>query len=195
MALTDDSGRFFYVNPVACELFGYAREPLLQMRLNDLVVPDTGNTEASRQEYLETGRGAGEFQFVRADGDVRIASYAAYRLVSGHHLRTLHDITEVRRAEQRLRESERERAYVMSSARCLIRYANITQSDHPDLLFWNSRFVEGRTWRAVGVCTDITVRKQALEALRESEEKHRALFTTMTQGVVYSECGGGCNRR
>ena len=50
--------------------------------------------------------------------------------------------------------------------------------------------VEGRQWRAVGVCTDITARKRVLEALRESEEKHRALFTTMTQGVVYQNAEG-----
>jgi PAS domain S-box-containing protein len=240
MILTDDSGRFVYVNPVASTLFGYTNAQLLTMRLDDLLVPEEEVSAEREQEYLETGRTAGDFQFVRGDGDVRTASYSAYRLVSGHRLRTLRDITEARRAEQRLRESEQERAYVMSSARCLIWYADIAQSDHPDQLFWDARFVdaeaaqqflpldiqpgesynsarrrarlpedreacdrlgtaairagrsyeqefrcvaadgtihwmhedvqvetvvEGQKWKAVGVCTDITVRKQHLNEI------------------------------
>ena len=117
MILMDDSGGFVYVNPVACEMFGYPREQMLQMRFDSLVVPETDSGESTRQEYVQTGRAAGEFRFLRADRDIRTASYAAYRLVSGHHLRTLRDITEARRAEQKLRESELERAHMSWPAR------------------------------------------------------------------------------
>ncbi len=42
----------------------------------------------------------------------------------------------------------------------------------------------------VGFIKDITERKQTDEVLRESEEKHRTLFETMTQGVVYQNAEG-----
>jgi len=42
----------------------------------------------------------------------------------------------------------------------------------------------------VTVFQDITQRKKSEELLRESEEKHRTLFETMTQGVVYQNAEG-----
>lgn len=41
-----------------------------------------------------------------------------------------------------------------------------------------------------GFQLDITDRKRAEEALRESEEKHRNLFETMTQGIIYVDASG-----
>ena len=38
---------------------------------------------------------------------------------------------------------------------------------------------------------DITERKQMEKAIRDSEEKHRTLFETMSQGVVYQNSDGG----
>ncbi len=45
--------------------------------------------------------------------------------------------------------------------------------------------------RSVGaIAHDITNRKKIEKALRESEEKHRCLFETMSQGVVYQKADG-----
>lgn len=50
---------------------------------------------------------------------------------------------------------------------------------------------DGRVIRVTGVLQDVTDRKRAQQALRASEEKHRQLFETMAQGVVYQGRDGG----
>ena len=94
------------------------------------------------QIYLQSGREAGEFPFVRADGEARLASYSACRMAQGQHLSILRDMTQAKRAEQKLRETEQERSYVLSSAQCQLWYADIKDSDHPDQLYWDAHFVD-----------------------------------------------------
>ena len=52
-------------------------------------------------------------------------------------------------------------------------YAHVTEFDHPEY---------GRSW--VTVHTDITERKRAEEDLRESEERYRQLFATVSDAIV-----------
>ncbi len=51
-------------------------------------------------------------------------------------------------------------------------------------------YKDGEAVRLFGICQDITKRKRSEERLRESEEKHRLLFESMVQGVVYQNATG-----
>jgi len=50
--------------------------------------------------------------------------------------------------------------------------------------------IDGKTAGFQAIITDITERKRTEEALRVSERKHRTLFETMAQGVVYQDSNG-----
>ncbi len=69
----------------------------------------------------------------------------------------------------------------------------ITRSDGEERTLLISTSVleasDGKT-HALAMMHDVTERKRAEEALRESEEKYRTLFETMIQGVVYQEASG-----
>lgn len=53
------------------------------------------------------------------------------------------------------------------------------------------RDVSGAPGYFIAVIEDITQRREAEEALRNSEEQYRTLFETMTQGIVYVNTEGG----
>jgi PAS domain S-box-containing protein len=104
--VADDTGRYVEANPAACRMFGLDREALLRLSVSDLVTPDGPSAGERYRAYIETGREAGEFQFVRKDGNVRAVEYSACRFAPGLHLSILRDVTERREMEAARRRSE-----------------------------------------------------------------------------------------
>lgn len=60
------------------------------------------------------------------------------------------------------------------------------------VVFYKATYTDdqGDVCGLVGLVLDITEQREAEESLRRSEEKFRALFETMTQGVVYQDTAG-----
>jgi len=110
-AVTPDSpGRFLDVNDKACEMLGYTREEFLTMDMRAIMVPEQVERDpVIRQRLFEEGHAVFETEDLAKDGR-RVPVEVSVRLFDLHGVPTalsvVRDITERRRAEAALRESE-----------------------------------------------------------------------------------------
>jgi PAS domain S-box-containing protein len=94
MILADDSGTWVEVNSAASDLFGLPREELVGQSAAAFA-PDDYDVEAAWAEFLASDRDRGLYPFVRADGEERLAEFAATPDIRpGVHLSILRDVTE-----------------------------------------------------------------------------------------------------
>jgi PAS domain S-box-containing protein len=106
--LLETDGRFVVVNPAICKMTGYTREEMLQMTVLDTYLP--GERAAAERRQVDI-RSAANVNFERLmrrkDGTALVVEVSARRLEDGRNQAIVRDITERKRAEDALRESER----------------------------------------------------------------------------------------
>jgi len=106
--IANDASEYVGANDAACELFGVSMDELLGSKVENFAQPGTEHqTRLAWQSFLEHGEMEGEFQVYRRDGTVRELEFKAKaNFLPGRHLSVLRDVTERKRAEEALRESE-----------------------------------------------------------------------------------------
>lgn len=110
IAITNQHGEILDCNSRLCEILGYSREELLQLRVHDLLHPSYFYVfEELRSQAQENGRFFGECLDRRKDGSFCPIEVIGTPLVYQNKPAALcfvRDITERKRAEDALRESE-----------------------------------------------------------------------------------------
>lgn len=113
--LADSEGRYVQVNPAAAKMLGYTEEELLLKKSHEVVA---GGSQALWENFIKRGHQAGTIELYRKDGLKIICHYnATANILPGLHLSILTDITERKRAESLIRESEARLAEAQRLAR------------------------------------------------------------------------------
>jgi len=106
--LSDKQGNIIRVNRAALEISGYTEEDLLGMNVINLV-PERWAAKAAKQflELKKYGKIALEIPFIKKDSSEGISSFIGVRLSADRFLGFNKDITEEKRVEQQLHQSEK----------------------------------------------------------------------------------------
>ena len=105
--VTTSEGRCIDVNPAGCALFGMSRDELLSCSFRDLLVPEEYPRIPYEVGRLDDGSVArSEWTYRRKDGSTFIGELSGRRNADGNLQGVLRDVTEARRVQDALRESE-----------------------------------------------------------------------------------------
>lgn len=103
--LADDSGNYVQVNPAAAKMLGYSQQELTGMNTTDII--SGRQTDELWNEFMQDGSQTGAIELVRKDGSLVICHYnATSNILPGLYLSILTDITEQKKAENAIKESE-----------------------------------------------------------------------------------------
>jgi len=103
--IADDEGNYLSANEAGARQFGFTVEEITQMNVRDLPTFDQKKTINRYKDYVKSGIDFGEFKWKAADGSVRISQYQAIRVKEDFNLSLQMDITEQKKIESELRQS------------------------------------------------------------------------------------------
>ena len=105
--IVDKEWKILFVNPRSCEMLGYREEELLQLNIKDTYAVEDMDAADHRKKETQSGSNLQfERNMRRKDGIVFPVEVNVRVLKDGNFQGIVHDLTERRRAETALRESE-----------------------------------------------------------------------------------------
>jgi len=129
IVMADMRGHYLDINNRGCQMVGYSRAELLEMRVTDLLAPqDYPRLKDIQAEVLDGHRHSGEWTLRRKDGEFISVEVSAKLQPDRRWHAIVRDITERKRVEAGLRESEAQFRMLADAAPVLVCMAGVDQS-------------------------------------------------------------------
>jgi PAS domain S-box-containing protein len=125
--LADAEGNIVDANTKACEMFGYSKEEFLHKNIKDLTNSEYGKATSARVTDKYRQNILLERSFIKKDGLPLTVEISARLLENGGHQAILRDITERKKLENVLKESERKFRALIENASDMILILNQAQ--------------------------------------------------------------------
>jgi len=114
--IADENTRFIEVNSAGCKMLGYSLAELQQIRFLDLIPADDFTANPVRITTIEKGSSLiNERRLIRKDGTFIDVEVSARRLLDGRYESIARDITERKKAAEKLVEKEKKLQQVLAS--------------------------------------------------------------------------------
>ncbi len=166
--ISDKAGDYVVVNNNACTLTGFTREELLQKNIRDLIDKNDIAQTPLKFEELSSGQIIiSERNMVRKDGSTFMVEISAKQLKDGRFQGIVRDITERKKSEEILRDSEEKRRLIMNAALDAI----ITIDLDGAITFWNPQAENIFGWKSDEVMGKLLADVIIPKRLRNAEDR------------------------
>ncbi|HMD71764.1 MAG TPA: PAS domain S-box protein [Bryobacteraceae bacterium] len=199
--LTDMQGRLLQVNDTYCRMTGYSMPELLRMAISDLEAAETAvETAVHVQEIMARGEDRFETRHRRKDGSAfEVEVSAQYWAIEGGRLVVfLRDITERKRAQETLRNSEMRLRAVLDATPFPIALVD-AQDDHIEFWSRSALTLFGHTaptaveWYQLAY-PDPQYRREVIDRWKPALENARQSGQAVDAGVYRVTCHDGSVR-
>ena len=103
--ISDEKGKYIEVNPAACRITGYSKEELLKLSIPEILFPEDLDLGLKHfKEANDEASARGTTRFVTKKGEIRFWDVAAVKLSETRFLGFVKDVTEKKKAEDKLME-------------------------------------------------------------------------------------------
>jgi PAS domain S-box-containing protein len=177
LILESDTGRIIDANRAAAAFYGWPRERLRQMRIQEINTLSEAEIGAEIEKVLAQKRIFFEFRHRRADGSIRDVEVFSSKIITGDKIlihSIVHDVTDRMEARRSLWESEHKYRIIIENSRDIIftldaegRFLFVSPAMHY-LLGYEPSALVGRPFQAIIHPDDTEVCIQAMRRIIEN---------------------------